>query len=66
MDSRPPLISHPILSRRRFGLILGGGAFLLVAGGTYGAVSRSGPQSATQLRTAFGLLSVTQAGRLAL
>ena len=65
MDSRSPLISHPVLSRRQFGLILGGGAFLLVAGGTYGAVARSGSQSATQLDTAFGVLSVTRAGRLA-
>ncbi len=65
MDSCSPLISHPVLSRRQFGLILGGGAFLLVAGGTYGAVSRSGPRSATQLNTAFGLVSVTRAGRLA-
>jgi hypothetical protein len=36
-----------------------------VAGGTYGAISRSGPQAATQLATAFGVLSVTRAGRLA-
>lgn len=65
MDSRSPLISGPVLSRRQFGLIVGGGAFLLVAGGTYGAISRSGPQAATQLDTAFGVLSVTRAGRLA-
>jgi hypothetical protein len=65
MDARSPLISGPVLSRRQFGLIVGGGAFLLVAGGTYGAISRSGPQSATQLDTAFGALSVTRAGRLA-
>ena len=65
MDSRSPLISGPVLNRRQFGLIVGGGAFLLVAGGTYAAVSRSGPQSATQLDTAFGALSVTRAGRLA-
>lgn len=65
MDSRPPQISGPVLSRRKFGLIVGGGAFLLVAGGTYGAVFRSGPGSATKLDTAFGVLSVTRAGRLA-
>ncbi|MFF2244655.1 hypothetical protein ACFVTM_10795 [Arthrobacter sp. NPDC058130] len=65
MDARSPLISGPVLSRRQFGLIVGGGAFLVVAGATYGAVSGSGPQSATQLDTAFGLLSVTRAGRLA-
>jgi hypothetical protein len=65
MDARSPLISGRVLSRRQFGLIVGGGAFLLVAGGTYGAISRSGPQAATQLATAFGVLSVTRAGRLA-
>ncbi|MFF2030342.1 hypothetical protein [Arthrobacter sp. NPDC058192] len=65
MDSRSPLFSGPVLSRRQFGLIVGGGAFLLVAGGTYGAVSRSSPQSATQLDTAFGVLTVSRAGRLA-
>lgn len=65
MDARSPLISGPVLNRRQFGLIVGGGAFLLMAGGTYAAVSRSGPQSATQLDTAFGVLAVTRAGRLA-
>jgi hypothetical protein len=65
MDSRSSQISGPVLSRRQFGLILGGGAFLMVAGAAYGTVARSVPQSATQLDTAFGVLSVTRAGRLA-
>ncbi len=65
MDSRPSQISSPVLSRRQFGLIMGGGAILMVAGATYGAVARSVPQPATQLDTAFGVLSVTRAGRLA-
>ncbi|MDR6556163.1 hypothetical protein J2809_000494 [Arthrobacter pascens] len=58
-------ISVPVLSRRQFGLIVGGGAALLVAGGTYGAVSRSSPHAAARMDTAFGSLSVTRAGRLA-
>jgi hypothetical protein len=65
MDSRPSLISGPVLSRRQFGLIMGGGAILMVAGAAYGAVARSVPQPETQLDTAFGVLSVTRAGRLA-
>jgi uncharacterized protein DUF4352 len=62
-DSRT--ISIPVLSRRQFGLLVGGGAVLLMAGGTYGAVSRSSPLAATRMETAFGSLSVTRAGRLA-
>ncbi|MBT2522665.1 hypothetical protein [Arthrobacter sp. ISL-28] len=62
-DSRT--ISGPLLSRRQFGLVVGGGAFLLVAGGTYGAVSRRGPHAAPPTDTGFGSLSVTRAGRLA-
>jgi Domain of unknown function (DUF4352) len=57
-------ISVPVLSRRQFGLIVGGGAVLLVAGGTYGVVSRSSPHPAARMETAFGSLSVTRAGRL--
>lgn len=55
----------PVLSRRQFGLVVGGGAFLLIAGGAYGAVSRSGPPAAPPTDTGFGSLSVTRAGRLA-
>lgn len=57
--------SVPALSRRQFGLIVGGGAVLLVAGGTYGVVSRSSPRPAARMATAFGSLAVTRAGRLA-
>ena len=57
--------SVPVLSRRQFALLVGGGAVLLTAGGTYGAVSRSGPESGAKQDTAFGSLSVTRAGRLA-
>lgn len=53
------------LSRRQFGLIVGGGALLLVGGGTYGVVSRSRPGSGKGLDTAFGTLSLVEAGRLA-
>ncbi|XAS66266.1 hypothetical protein V3C33_12240 [Micrococcaceae bacterium Sec5.7] len=58
-------ISGPLLSRRQFGLVVGGGAFLLVAGGTYGVISRSGQDSGGSVATAFGTLSVLRAGRLA-
>ncbi|WP_457974257.1 hypothetical protein [Arthrobacter sp. D1-17] len=57
--------SVPVLSRRQFGLLVGSGAVLLMAGGTYGAVSRSAPGAGTRQDTAFGFLAVTQAGRLA-
>jgi hypothetical protein len=53
------------LSRRQFGLLLGGGALLLVGGGTYGIVSRSRPGGGAGLSTAFGTLSLVDAGRLA-
>lgn len=58
-------VSGPLLSRRQFGLVVGGGAFLLVAGGTYGVISRSGLNSGGSVVTAFGTLSVLRAGRLA-
>jgi hypothetical protein len=44
---------------------MGGGALLLVGGGTYGIVSRSRPGSGKGLDTAFGTLSLVEAGRLA-
>jgi hypothetical protein len=62
-DSRT--ISGPLLSRRQFGLVVGGGAFLLMAGGTYGAVFRRASHAAPATDTGFGSLSVTRAGRLA-
>ncbi|MBT2554367.1 hypothetical protein [Arthrobacter sp. ISL-5] len=60
-----PAVTVPVLSRRQFGLIAGGGALLLAAGGTYGVVSRSTSNGAGPVATAFGSLSVVRAGRLA-
>lgn len=65
MEPNSRTISGPVLSRRQLGLVVGGGALLLVAGGTYGVVSRGGSDEATGLTTAFGALSVVNAGRLA-
>ena len=62
-SSQAPAV--PPLSRRQFGLIVGGGALLLVGGGTYGLVSRSRPGGGAGLSTAFGTLSLLDAGRLA-
>ncbi|MDQ0864737.1 hypothetical protein [Arthrobacter globiformis] len=53
------------LNRRQFGLIVGGAALLLVGGGAYGVVSRSRPGGGAGLATAFGMLSLVDAGRLA-
>lgn len=60
-----PAVTVPVLSRRQFGLVAGGGALLLAAGGTYGVVSRSIANGAGPVATAFGSLSVVRAGRLA-
>jgi len=65
MKPNPPEVTVPVLTRRQFGLIVGGGALLLAAGGTYGVVSRSTTNSAELVATAFGSLSVVNAGRLA-
>ena len=53
------------LSRRQFGLVLSGGAFLLLAGGAYGVVGRSPQYATTSVATAFGALTIIRAGRLA-
>lgn len=53
------------LSRRHFGLVVGGSAFLLLAGGTYGVVARSPQGTTTGVATAFGSLTVLRAGRMA-
>lgn len=58
-------ISSPVLSRRQFALVVGGGAALLVAGGTYGVIARSSSGDSPGLSTAFGALSIVNAGRLA-
>jgi hypothetical protein len=65
MKPNPPAVTVPALSRRQFGLIVGGGALLLAAGGTYGVVSRGASNSGEPVATAFGSLSVMNAGRLA-
>lgn len=65
MNFPSPAPAVPPLSRRQFGLIVGGGALLLVGGGTYGVVSRSRPGSGKGLDTPFGTLSLVDAGRLA-
>jgi hypothetical protein len=65
MNFASPAPAVPHLSRRQFGLILGGGALLLLSGGTYGMVSRSRPGGGAGLSTAFGTLSLVDAGRLA-
>lgn len=62
MNLFSPASDLPPLSRRQFGLIVGGGALLLAGGGTYGVVSRS--MSGTGISTAFGTLSLVDAGRL--
>ncbi|MDQ0871078.1 hypothetical protein QFZ70_003551 [Arthrobacter sp. V1I9] len=53
------------LSRCQFGLVLSGGAFLLLAGGTYGVAGRSPQKMTTSVTTAFGSLAIVRAGRLA-
>jgi hypothetical protein len=65
MKPTSPSTAVPPLTRRQFGLILGGGAVLLLGGGTYGVVSRSQPGNGGGLATAFGALSLVTAGRLA-
>jgi hypothetical protein len=65
MNSQPSHFSSRSLSRRQFGLVLSGGAFLLLAGGTYGVAGRSPQNTTTSVATAFGSLAIVQAGRLA-
>jgi hypothetical protein len=60
-SSPSPAAGH--LNRRQFGLIIGGGALLLAGGGTYAVVSRT-PGTGAELATAFGTLSLVEAGRL--
>lgn len=51
------------LSRRQFGIVAGGAAVLL-AGVTYGAVTITESSAETSVRTAFGKVSIIRAGRL--
>lgn len=65
MNSHSSEFSDRGLSRRQFGLVFSGGAFLLLAGGTYSVVGRSPQKTTTSVATAFGSLTVVRAGRLA-
>ncbi|MDQ1053582.1 hypothetical protein QE394_001510 [Arthrobacter sp. SORGH_AS 212] len=65
MSHTSPSTAALPLSRRQFGLVVGGGALLLLGGATYGVVSRSQPGGASGLTTAFGAVSIVDAGRLA-
>ncbi len=65
MNSQSSHFSSRSLSRRQFGLVLSGGAFLLLAGGTYGIAGRSREDTTTSVATAFGSLAIVRAGRLA-
>lgn len=58
-------IFQETLTRRQFGLLLGGGAILVAAGGTYGVIAnseRNGPAE-TSFTTPFGMVIVHRAGR---
>ncbi|MDQ0869428.1 hypothetical protein QFZ70_001901 [Arthrobacter sp. V1I9] len=65
MNSQPNHFTNRGLSRRQFGLVLSGGAFLLLAGGTYGVAGRNPQNTTTSVATGFGSLAIVQAGRLA-
>jgi hypothetical protein len=65
MNSQPDHFTDRSLSRRQFGLVLSGGAFLLLAAGTYGVTARSPENTSTSVATAFGSLAIVRAGRLA-
>lgn len=65
MNSHGSHFTDRALSRRQFGLVLSGGAFLLLAGGTYGVVGRTAENATTSVDTAFGSLTIVRAGRLA-
>lgn len=63
MDTGSRTYFDRALSRRQFGWMVGGGAMVLVAGGTYGLVARSDQSAETIAATAFGTVSVLRAGR---
>jgi hypothetical protein len=65
MNPHASKFSNRGLNRRQFGLVLGGGAFLLLAGGSYGVVGRSPQTANTSVATVFGSLTIVRAGRLA-
>ncbi|WP_323961129.1 hypothetical protein GC088_05225 [Arthrobacter sp. JZ12] len=55
------------LTRRQFGLLLGGGAVLVAAGGTYGVIAHSESSGSAPLSfaTPFGMVILRRAGRFA-
>jgi hypothetical protein len=63
MDSGSRTSFDRALSRRQFAWIVGGGAMVLVGGGTYGLVARSEQSAETTAKTAFGAVAVLRAGR---
>ena len=65
MDSHNNQTSDRSLSRRQFGMVLGGSAFLLLAGSAYGVVGRNPENATTSAATAFGSVTIVRAGRLA-
>jgi len=58
-------ITAPVLSRRQFGLLLGGGAVLLAAGGVFGVYAGTRTGAMPAAATSFGSLQLLRAGRLA-
>lgn len=50
------------LGRRQFGMLLGGGAVLLAAGGSYGVAARSNTGEARSLAMPFGEVRILRAG----
>lgn len=58
-------IAAPVLSRRQFSLLIGGGAVLLAAGSAFGIYARTRTGAAPAAATSFGSLQLLRAGRLA-
>lgn len=65
MDSPANSFNATKLSRRKFGILIAGGATLLAAGGSYGVIARSGAGPATALAMPFGEITILRAGRFA-
>lgn len=65
MESPVNLFTARELSRRKFGLLVAGGATLLAAGGTYGVIARSEAGLETALAMPFGEITILRAGRFA-
>ena len=65
MDSPVNFFTARELSRRKFGILIAGGATLLAAGGTYGVIARSEAGLGTALAMPFGEITILRAGRFA-